>query len=271
MPRELDEQAAGGADPTEERGPEHCEAEHEECELKPGELDAPPEDSEVAFASELDEAYAPETELLVPHAIDGLPYPERERDPLALAPSFTIDNVVCVEDDREYVELWKDEIEDRYACAPGVGVDVLLMLKRCARDRFDENGLERHRLPHGADGIARRWGFWTVQGDKDGEYVPVRPVRERCDHYRCQVMNNDEQSDPTQLGHKIIFRNCAARKSVGGALMSLRDQSVYSCDYRSPPDERTAKEFEDKERARLHSRAHEQMIPFLKLSQPTPP
>jgi hypothetical protein len=263
-PREMDPGGIDG-DPTEERGPEHCEAEGEACELKPGEHEAPPEEAEVAFASELDEAYAPDVELLVPHAIDGLPYPERERDPLALAPSFTIDNVVCVEDDREYVELWRDEIVD--ALGPGVDCGVAAMLKLCARNRFDGRGFAQHRLPHGSEEVAQRWGVWTIAGAKDGEYVAVRPVRECCEHYRCQVMNNDDQQDPTQAGHKIIFRNCAARKSVGGALMSLRDQAVYSCDYRSPPDERSANDFHDRERVRLHGRAHEQLIPFLRLKE----
>ncbi len=273
MARELDPDEAAGADPTEERGPEEAESPTAECELRPGEYDAPPEGSQAEFVSELDEAYVPEPELCVPHPLDGLPAPAGEGGPLATAPPFTIDNLVCVEDDREYVEMWADE-----AAAWRERPDVDTPRGRVfAALRFDDHGNEHERRRFQPSEVERRWGWYvckTPTVETMGswpfrtsvkKYTAVRPVRERCKHYLCQMMNNDEVPDPTAFGHCIVFRNCAARRSVGGALMSLRDQAVYACDYRSPPDEKSAKEFDATQRARLRGNAHKQLVPFLQL------
>lgn len=76
-------------------------------------------------------------------------------------------------------------------------------------------------------------------GDDEGYYilVPVRPIRERCKHYKRMCVANDDQPDPEAFLHYIRFRNCMMRRSVGGAFLSLRDEAVYACDYRDPPDE----------------------------------
>jgi hypothetical protein len=251
-------------------------AENDECELKPGEHDAPPEEAQTEFASELDEAYAPEPELCVPAAFDGLPIPAKEGSAMPFAPAYSIDNLVCVEDDREYVEVWLDEL---MAMLRGRPRELLQIVDGgvCARHRYNPDGSERERAPFKPAEVEDRWGlkvYKKTQPEQRGSwpfrhtverYVVVRPKRERCTHYCCQVLNNDEQTDPTQPGHRLIFRNCAARRSVGGALMSLRDQAVYSCDYRSPPDERTQRVFAEQESVRLHGDAHEKLIPFMQL------
>lgn len=279
--RTLDELVAGRtaedeADPTEERGPEYCESEHEQCEIGAGQLDAPPEGSEAQFVSELDEAYAPEPELCVPHPLDGLPVPAGEGSPLAVAPAFTVDNLLCVADERQFVEVFHDElIELLEELSPTLMGEIIGRV--AARGRFDESGVERDREILQPADVEKRWGLWVHKqplerksarwpfGQVEVRYRVVRPIRERCKHYCCQTMNNDEVTDPSAFGHRIVFRNCKARRSVGGALMSLRDQAVYSCDYRCPADERSRSEFEAKESERLSGRAHERLIPFLEL------
>jgi hypothetical protein len=264
MARELDTEAAAGGDPTEERGPSDAESTPAECEIRPGEHDAPPEGSQAEFVSELDEAYVPDLELCVPHPLDGLPAPVGEGGPMSTAPAFTFENVVCVEDDRAYVEMWRDEVEAYQA--PGVAEYDRGRLVELARRRYDAYGEKRSRAVFSPENVQSAWGMFLSKSTGQ----PVRPVRERCKHYRCQLMNNDEVPDPNEYGHKIVFRNCAARRSVGGALMSVRDQAIYACDYRDPPDEKSAKEFDETQRARLRSGAHETLVPFLHLKPKGP-
>jgi hypothetical protein len=84
--------------------------------------------------------------------------------------------------------------------------------------------------------LVERYGLAFVNADGGDALLLVRMKRERCKNYKRQVMPNDDQPDENALGHRIYFRNCLARRSVGGALMTLRDEGVYACDYRDPPD-----------------------------------
>ena len=94
----------------------------------------------------------------------------------------------------------------------------------------------------------------------------MRPLRERCKHYRRQVISNDDKPDPNEFGHQIIFRNCAARRSNGGAFMSLMGQGIYHCDYREPRDEISSAELDRQDRERLESRAHEERVPMFNIA-----
>jgi len=99
---------------------------------------------------------------------------------------------------------------------------------------------------------------WTNDGDL---LFLVRPIRERCRYYKRQVFSNDEEQDETKFGHRIIFRNCTMRKSVGGAFMSLRDEAVYACDYRSPAaPESVVRYLDEPDGRQLRSRAHLKMV-----------
>jgi hypothetical protein len=112
--------------------------------------------------------------------------------------------------------------------------------------------------------VEMRWGVLFVR-DGDGEnVVPVRPRRERCKHFLRQVMANDDAPNPKEFGHFLRFYNCGARKSVGGALMTLRDEAVYACDYREPQDPTTTKKYlDDFDKDRLDSKRHlELIVPF---------
>jgi hypothetical protein len=75
-------------------------------------------------------------------------------------------------------------------------------------------------------------------------WTPVRPIRERCKHYKRQVFAK-RGIDPGEFGHYDLYRNCVARRSVGGAFLTVKDEAVYACEYRDPPDEATVKKYLD--------------------------
>ena len=61
----------------------------------------------------------------------------------------------------------------------------------------------------------------------------------------------------TRPGHRIVFSNCMVRRSVGGAMMSLRDEAVYACEHRHPPDpESVRRHITDWNKERLAAARH---------------
>jgi hypothetical protein len=284
------EPEASELDPTEDVGPEECAPSPQQCEVKPAH-DAP-EDCEFNIQSEVQDAYAPEDSLMIASPVDGLPIPAQERSSLQLAldPEFNYAHV-CIADEREYVELFREEVEDRK-------IDTFNSEPILTRGVFMSNGADRQRLRFPKERVQRRWGltFVALTADEyqkltapepdDGDeilegymspdvrgrryadetvYMAVRPRRERCEYYKRQLFNTDGIS-PHELGGKTRFDNCThpARRSLGGAAMSLRGQCVYACDYRSPPDpESTALELDERDRKRLQTPL--EMVPLFGL------
>ncbi len=252
-----DDPERAGNEPLEEVGPQESEAQPADCGYKAGELDGQPQDCQFNVMDEVAEAFPIERLNMVPSPVDGLPIPSAEMgSQLALAAPFNHDTVVCIEDEREYVEKFTNQASASLFPLPG----SKLLLQRPgygtdgkAREpmRFEPSRVEtlfgdkmvRLTGPELRTALADRDTLADVLKDvqrgADAEqptYLPVKPRRERCEHYKRQVFANDDQPDMNSFGHRIMFRNCAARRSVGGALMSLRDEAVYACDYREPPE-----------------------------------
>lgn len=257
-----------GHEPTEEVGPSGCEIGPDRAEIKPGELEGKPQESQVTLQDELSEAFVAEPLQMVISPVDGLPIPGDESSTLAEAPPFSIDTVVCIEDERTFVELFGDEV-----IVPAESPNSFIVVDRT---RYTPKGEERPRMTFAPDRVVTRWGRkfvelsgpeWQAVHDEMLEDMPagktmavfdstpfmgVRPARERCAFYKRQVFSNDDQPDPRSLGHHIVFRNCTARRSVGGAFMSLRDEAMHACDYRDPPEPKSVeKHLDAKDRERL--------------------
>jgi hypothetical protein len=276
-------------DATEDVGPEGCAASPESCAASPEE-GAPPEECEFRIADEVAEQYAPEPTVMVESPTDGLPIPAGERSSLNLVldPEFNYAHV-CLADEREYVELFREEIEARR---------IEMFDSLLTRGVYYGDGSDRVRLRFPKTRVVRRWGqtFVALTSDEyhtltasdpvdDGEvsegyvspedlptptdadpiYLAVRPARERCAYFKRQLFNTDGVA-PHEFGGKTRFDNCThpARRSLGGASMSLRGQCVYACDYRSPPDtDSTERELDAHDRKRLSTPL--EMVPLFGL------
>lgn len=268
---ESDRQDPEGHEPTEEVGPTASEVDPERAGLKPGQIDGAPQESQVTFQDELGEAFVAEPLTMILSPTDGLPIPAAESDIFSTAPPFSIDNVVCVEDARSFVEMYADELKDALFWRASPESFVILN-----GERYKPDGTERERLSFAPERVVTLWGQkfvrftedeWQVAKAElladmpDGKtmaevdslpFVAVRPVRERCEHYKRQVFSNDDQPNEGAFGHYIVFRNCTERRSVGGAFMSVRDEAVHACDYRSPPHlPSVEKHLDAKDRERL--------------------
>ena len=279
---ESDRQDPEGHDPTEEVGPVGCEIDPERAAVQPGALDGPPQESQITFQDEVAEAFVAEPLTMILSPVDGLPIPADESPTLATAAPYSIDSVVCIEDEREYVELYADELKGAlfWTASP----ESLAFLNG---ERFTPSGEERARMTFAPERVVTRWGQKLVQmtaeewatyqqelladmppgkalGHVEGlPFVAVRPARERCIYYKRQVFSNDDQPDEKAFGHYIVFRNCTERRSVGGAFMSVRDEAVYACDYREPPHAPSVEKYLDKkDRERLASKAHLVRVPL---------
>ncbi len=273
--RELAE--TDGMRPDEPEGPEQSEASPARCENSPGVREVGVEESEFEVADQLHEQFPVEQIPMGTDPVDGMPVP-MEGDPKnALAVAFTHDTVLCIEDDRTYVELFGPElpkrgwtlpqppegmptpmrrIDDRRPWQTPDGYGVLLVVS----GPYQDNGEPRARAEFKPEEVEHLWGVHLVR--KDDGWVPVRPVRERCVHYKRQVFSNDDQPDPSKPGHQLVFRVCAARRSNGGACMSLRDEGIYQCDFREPTDERTVQIQDAKDNKKLRERPDLLMVPL---------
>lgn len=266
----------GNDDPLEEVGPEECAPKADQCEFSPGTLDEPPDANHPKFSEELMEAFHPEPDLMVPSPIDGLPEAADAGDPIQSAPAFTFEGVICIEDNREWVEAFATETTRQWINRREIPVESDRLI---SRSRFDIGGEERARLRFAPDRIVKRWGLDAVEltreevaeiRDPGPNYdegprlvLFVQPLRPRCEFYKRQVFANDGQNDPNEAGHKIVFRNCTARRSVGGAFMGLRDENVFACEYRQPPDPSSVvKHLDAPDASRLRGDAHLKRLPI---------
>ena len=225
-----------------------AESQAQDCDAKPEETDTHAVATEARFG---DTEVSPRDEVAEQFPLEPLnAYIDQDGLPtigdvqLSTAAPFDREHLVCLEDDREYIEVFSEDLhgvgyvllgcpELLYRALKGLneptpGIAVL-------RSKWTNVGEAVECRRFNPEDVVERWGKKFVKVE-DGNLLLVRPVRERCKNYMRQVMPNDDQPDENALGHRIYFRNCLARRSVGGALMTLRDEGVYACDYRDPPD-----------------------------------
>jgi len=259
--KEVDEEKNREDEPLEEADAADCNASAFETEFSGEERGGDASESQYDWREELHDAFAPEPMVMVPHPVDGLPVPAGEMSDLSLALPFSIDSVVCLEDNRKYVELFSEELVacgwvrdpswKNFPLLPSLSASSRAS-DFCVRSRWNEEGCENERLQYDPNVVERRFGKLVAVCQRG--FVPVRPIRERCAHYGRMVMGNQAKPDPSEFGHQIIFRNCSARRSVGGAYMTVSNEAVYACDYRKPADPSSSEKYLDgPDRKRLAS------------------
>jgi len=270
-----------GFEPTEEVGPEGCDPNASRCENDEPETDTPSGETVPKFSEELQDSFRPKTAVVVMSTTDGLPIPADESAEPPIAPAFTIDHVVCVEDDREYVEVFREEQTSGITRALAVLIPVWSKALKPSRGathrwRYDNEGKEVARRSFDPSRVLERWGVMFVELKKDelvgdeaeGMLVAVRPLRPRCKYYMRQIILQDGNADPDEFGTKKLFRNCMIRRSVGGAFMSVSDEAILACDYRDPPEPNSVEKYLDKpDRAHLRSDAHTKKLPIFGRSE----
>lgn len=267
-----------GDDPLGEAGPVSCEASPADCEQLVVDGEASVDQCEYPAAAEIDEPFPVEA-LRTVLAPDGLPDHSLEDPTQGEAAPFTYEGVICVADDREYVELFLEEVATRHRATFAIhahgdgeiydvdylchGAPIELKHRFRLRMRYDAAGVERERTRFGRDEVVERWGAWTAARFDKRELVKflvfVRPVREVCRYYKRQLFPID--GEPTM---KVIFRNCThpARRSIGGAALSLRDEAVFACDYRDPLDAIANASLDASDRKKLDTEPHRTRLPL---------
>lgn len=236
-----------GFEPIEEAGPKNCSVKISEVSAKVGELSDPAEETPVSFYEQVQGAYEPRFEVWVPGS-DGMPVPAGESSDTIDAPAMSYEAFVCIADERQYVEVFADELhailQDPDRSFEPARIKALgskhtqhtptLTVK--LRPTWDNGGRERERRVFDPKRVEKRFGLTLVQltaeemQPQDGSHLLVRPVREQCIHYKRQLFQEAQSFMRT-------YRNCTARRSNGGAYLSLDDEAVYACDYRSPKDQ----------------------------------
>ena len=143
------------------------------------------------------------------------------------------------------------------------------------RSKWKGGGGFREALTFRPDEVKTRFGtrIAKVPSRTQGSTTSIRargPVREQCAHYKRQLFANDDQPDPNSAGHRIVFRNCTMRRSVGGAFMSIRDEAVYACDYRSPPSAASSRMLDELDEKILENSRTRQLVPLFNLTAKLP-
>jgi hypothetical protein len=271
---DLDLHDIDGDDPMAPVGPEYCAVDPAETTIKPGERDGPPHECDYPAKAELDDSFLAE-ELVTPIGEDGLPDHSADGAPKGTHP-FTIETVCCIEDDRSYVELFEEEFlprlhDDHPALGHGAGlVPFEIRIARAnirMRERFTNTGQEKDRRVFEPEEVERLWGeLFGVP--VSGDLVPVRPARERCKYYARQHFANDESpGQPDEFGHNIILRVCThpARRSIGGAGMSLTNEAIYGCDLRDPHDAKSVEWLDRHDSNKIRNRPDRVRLPLFQL------
>ncbi len=245
-----------------EATPDECEAAVAECVTAENDSEA------VGFgpSDDIDDSFVVTPDPMVISSVDHLPIAVDA--PLALAPAFTIDNVVCIEDRRQYVEVFDEET------GPHPEVSGSFLKTFVSRSSYAFDGIERERMVFEPSRVQKRFGLEFVDlGDQANnsdfrrnstseKMLMVRPIRKQCEHYARQVFATEEQPDPNEFGHYTMHRLCMARRSIGGAFMSLSNEAIYGCSLRSPRDRASEKKhLDDPDQKRIMDRAHETLVP----------
>jgi hypothetical protein len=278
---QLDRPGIDGEDPMAEVGPNQAEPGPADCEAEPGERAGKAHESEWKVSDEIDEAFPIEA-LATPMAADGLPDHSVNASAIPEAHPFTYDNQCCVGDARSYVELFDGEV----ATAPGQEplprqqgwtrdmdpksgatthrrFPLAYPIKLVTREPYDKKtGEPTERASFDPAAVTERWGQLVVP-TRDG-FIPVRPVREACMHYKRQHFANDDNPIPGEQGHNVFFINCTHphRRSIGGAAMGLRNEAIYGCEYRHPYDAESVRHVQDYYQNTLDKRPHLTRLPL---------
>jgi hypothetical protein len=260
----MDEEKIREDEPLEHADAADCNPDAPGTEFEGGSREGDAAECEYSWREEIQETFEPEPMIMVAHPEDGMPVPAGETSEIKYAHPFTIDTCICVEDERSWVEEFGEE----------VGLHNFPWNKECvaARRRWSILGEKVERRIFSPEQVTTWFGKHVVREENTHPVtrglavIPVRPVRERCRHYGRMVMANDDIPGPTEPGHQIIFRNCSARRSVGGAYMTVSNEAVYACDYRDPPDRPSCEKYLDsRDRERLASKRHLEMVPLFGL------
>lgn len=190
--------------------------------------------------------------LATPLAADGLPDMGVDRHDDGVAPPFTYDTCVCIEDDRKWAELWDDEGDSTWRKLHP------LYQQFDVRSRYDVKGDPRVRRVFEKATVVFKFGVAHVL--VNGAAVFVRPVRPVCDFYRVQVFATP-RTKPGTFGHRDVHPNCTARRSIGGAYLSLKDEAVYACQHRFPRDEASDRLYQLGATKRLAAMPHRTLVP----------
>lgn len=241
-----------GLRPDELVGADESQCGPERAEQTPQEQDdeSTPHDCEFSPEDEFHDAFPVEPIQMGMHKDDGMPVPIDGNMADAFAVPFTYETQLCVEDARKYVELFTDELPE-------------IPLRRgypvVNRERYSADGTEKPRREYMVDDVEVRFGVPCILAES--KLVFVRPIRPKCKHFKRQVFNSRLGMPEGEFGHQEVFRVCTARRSNGGAHMSLRDQGIYQCDFRDPPCPKTTKAQDEKDLVKLRTRPDKEMVP----------
>ena len=265
MSQDSEQSLIGNDDPQEVVGPQGSIAPMNAVSVGKDQILNDNEDLNFRVKDSIDEQFVAEVIPVGISPVDGLPLPADSILSLPIAAPFTREALVCMEDDRQFVEMFQDEAHESDGW---VGNDPPPGVFLCLRRKFDEEGSPVARRVFSASDInGKRFGIKTVEErDEDvGVRVTfVRPIRPQCKHYARTVFCNDPSIPYGELGHMEMQRNCMARRSVGGAFMSLSGEGVYACELREPRhDASELQHIVVKDRERLNAKIEE--VPLFNL------
>lgn len=174
------------------------------------------------------DAFTGEAAAIINDPVDGMPRPD-DTGPMPPAPApLSPETLVCLEDESEWLEVWREDATRFLDGLPARKSRSFL------RSQYDEEGKELERRRYRGDAkIEKRWGNRVVVDN--GVDVYVQPKRHRCEHL-CAFISPVTDVDVQGKAAEPIFMFCDKFRTVGGAKMSLFDETVTACTERYPSD-----------------------------------
>jgi len=205
----------------------------------------------VGHSDLLKDAFPGRTQPIINDPVDGMPRPSDDRVQTNILP-FNEDTFVCIEDERQWVEVFTEGDTDSWQWQVPLGKAQSVAP---TRSRWDDNGDEREPATFKKDEVKKCFGLDVVI--TNGQMVRVRPIRQRCTFYTEQLAVADDV-DATPL-----YRFCSAFRTLAGAHWSVFDESILACSARNPRDFVGEKQLVKRNRDKIEQGRNQRMIELI--------
>jgi len=197
---------------------------------------------------------------------DGLPRPAD--DWVAPAPKMSLDTFICLEDESEYVEVFKEDVSGKNVLVESLvyKTDEAREILQSRRSRYDKDGAQITPRRFKPEQVKEVYGIKVVEVLQKN-FVVVAPKRQRCSNLVRQITIAEDIAAGDMVVQPM-FTFCKAFKSTSGAYLSLMDKAILSCEHRTPRDIVTEKMIVDRVRRKIKEGNERQQVPVMK-SVPT--
>lgn len=202
--------------------------------------------------------------------IDGLPRPADEHID-GSAPALTEDSFICMADERLWVPWMARDIARETVAAGTPDYPPVVYDESPTETDLPEWDDEGNPIPpptYTFDQLRKAYGVMWCLNDDGSLKWPVRPIRQKCEHFMRQLIT--DQTLSSTEGPVIPLASFCRGFLIDGEPMSLADQAVWACERRSPRDLVTEEKIVERVRKKIAQGKEKAPTPVFAAAPPGP-